>query len=193
MSLKRRDITAVILLVLASVLWGALVELNQNGSHSTGRTGINETGVYIQMTTSPVTVPREPLPSGTLESEPASTERYEAQGSTLVGKLIRCILGFSSFALAVGGIFLLRQRRPIFGPDGALALLAAGVWLYDSFRFMEYILSWPMSFWFRCCILYPEHWRFCCSFGRFGAGGAPGFPEIGLLLEGWQDAVKSLS
>lgn len=146
MSLKRRDITAVILLVLASVLWGALVELNQNGSHSTGRTGINETGVYIQMTTSPVTVPREPLPSGTLESEPASTERYEAQGSTLVGKLIRCILGFSSFALAVGGIFLLRQRRPIFGPDGALALLAAGVWLYDSFRFMEYILFWPMSF-----------------------------------------------
>ncbi|MBE6981458.1 MAG: HAMP domain-containing histidine kinase [Ruminococcaceae bacterium] len=131
MSLKRRNYIAWILLAIAAVCW----VFGQQKLHG-------DEGGDVAATTHP-TAPQEYHQKTEYANTTAATE-YTSEGNQTVfptvvearshnvgasaepraDRLVGTVLSFAAGALAVVGIFLLRQKDPLCGPDGIFAVFA---------------------------------------------------------------------
>lgn len=149
MSLKRHNIIAFILILLAAVCWTfgqQMLNTNAEGDiTATTHPGIVETMYATDNTTAGSyeewSVPTTPTNTFPAESEPWEGDREENSRSE---RMIGMLLSFAAVIAGIIAIFVLSQKNAIFGPDGiclALALLAAA---YHISLNMDYIL-WGSS------------------------------------------------
>lgn len=140
MSLKRRNIAAVGLLLLSAVLWVLGIWAVRGVSGATvAETTFPENHVYAtQAATRPTDFPSENWTEESISaSEPGTPPMYDAPSPGR--KAIGVALCFLAAGCGILGVFRLRQEAPAMGPDGAAMVM--GLWL--AFRGalggMEYI------------------------------------------------------
>lgn len=152
MSLKRRNVIACILLLLAAVCWTNGRQMLRNGSEN----GIAET-VYpvvsenvTPATTYPASVsataPLE-IPSGTENLRPseAAKDRLTPEKPNPASKALGYLLCFGAAVCAGIAVVGLWQTVPVLGPDGVSMLMAVGGTAYYALQNMEYIM-WSATF-----------------------------------------------
>lgn len=220
MSLKRRNIIAAVLLVLAALGWTLgqsilqtipdilVMETTAQGETQTGTWATNATMANTACTTYPATDPTaeteatEDAPTAA-PSEPASWEALQALQKTYrTKKLAAYLLCFAAAGAAIVTVFLLSQKGPILGPDGALALLALCAWVhYDRlYIFTElydrYVFALTLAF--LLCLRELWGWsrakcsRNWCAVSRL-AGLCPS-PQLALTVYGvWISALTGLT
>lgn len=133
MSLKRRNMTAWILLLLASVCWtfgqqmmdtdwgNSITESTHPGEYE------NTTGATFDPETMPVTGTDEDwtIAGGLPTSAPVPSEPYDdAETDDRTERQIGFLVSFGAIAAASVAIFVLSQKDPILGPDGICLILA---------------------------------------------------------------------
>lgn len=139
MFLKHRDLLAWILILLAaiSVVFGQMMLTKGNGWV--------DAVDYTEATVEASHNPDDPLYE--TEWEDAQWETPDlpapAEDSNALG-IVLCVL---ASVLAVAAVVFPRQRKPLFGPDGAMLLMGAASWgLYFRFTvFYEYQELWIMD------------------------------------------------
>ena len=146
MFLKHRNAFAWVLLLLASFFWifgqEILSGLGPQGDYETTAVAMEETSYPQELSTytlSPTTETQEALPE---EETPVQTG----------GKFWGVALCFLGLACAASGIVLLRQKKPVLGPDG-VGLVIGAAWgaLYawrkggfDSFLVISNLSAVPL-------------------------------------------------
>lgn len=142
MSLKRRNVIALILILFAAVGWtlGQLLLDNQAGGYATETTKpLNS----IEATRVPTSIPGTiAVEGGTLATDTVPTEPAEVAAETNYRGIRFLGFALSFFAVAAAGIAILvfSQKNPILGPDGIcliFAFLAAAAYISQS---IDYIL-----------------------------------------------------
>ena len=144
MSLKHRNIIAIILIFVASVCWTFGQQmLNTHTDDSIAATTYPAIEATIHPTTVDTVYPNEdwtiPTNTTTAASEPRGNDREENSRS---GRMLGMILSFAAAIAGIIAIFVLSQKNAIIGSDGiclALALLATA---YHISLNMEYIFWW---------------------------------------------------
>ncbi len=132
MSLKRRNIIACILLLLAAACW----TFGYGMVREVPGTGVAETSF---MTTYAATEWPTPDTESSEASETTPAE-VEAVRPNRGSKFLGVLLCFLSAAAGITGVFGLRQTAPVLGPDGVSMLLAIGGAIYHSLGNRDYIL-----------------------------------------------------
>ena len=132
MFLKRRELTAFLLLLLAAVAWsfglGAVRGNEENGPYDTCSTELWDTTTPDTAWTAGgsavdrgVSGTARPDTAPLLVQEPETEEKGE---SPEAGRVFGFVLCFLAAGAAFAGGFLLSPKRPLFGPDGVCLLLA---------------------------------------------------------------------
>ena len=142
MSLKRRNIIAFILILLAAVCWTFGQQmLDTNIEEEVLNTTYPATEATIITTTVETVYPSDDwtTPSNTAPTttEPTENDREDTLRSE---RMLGMILSFAAAIAGIIAIFVLTQKNAIFGPDGiclGLALLTAA---YHISLSMDYIL-----------------------------------------------------
>lgn len=145
MSLKRRNTIAFILILLAAVCWTfgqQMLDTNAEGeTASTTYPAIEET---MPPTAAPTIHPSEawtnastPMNSTFAASEPWESDREDTARSE---RIFGMILSFATVIAGGIAIFVLSQKNPILGPDGACLALALLATAYHITLNMDYIL-----------------------------------------------------
>lgn len=144
MSLRRRDLIAVLLIFLASLCWsfGQQMLSPPDGDAVTVTTYTYEeqpptattTVIYVDGNTIASTAPSSLTPAIT---EPQNNE-YEAS-SRPFGLLLSFIAG----AFSIAAVFVLSQKNPILGPDGICLTLALLGFAYSASVHWEYLFLRP--------------------------------------------------
>ena len=142
MSLMRRNVLVWFLLLLAAFGWVYALPLARGGGAFTGMTGpgvVESTTASATNTVQTSTVPDFVSPStepvegdeNTAETAtvgPTTVDEETPESSGRGRRLLGFLLCFSAVGAAVVAIFVLRQRGPVLGPDGALFLLTLLSW-----------------------------------------------------------------
>ena len=132
MFLKHREWMAFLLLLTAAVSWSfGLGAVREDGPYhieatehmDTADTSTPDTAWTASGSAVDRGVIGEDRPETT--NTPAREPEPETKGESLeIGRVIGFVLCFAAAGTAFGGIFLLRQKRPLFGPDGVFFLFA---------------------------------------------------------------------
>lgn len=164
MSLKRPDIIAWAMLLLAAFLWTfgrqqmskfhteetnavATTALVQDTHLSS--TTVTMTEATLAPTTAAGTMWTDSSPLEETTSPPTQLEEHSDEEEDPGGILLGVIFYIAAAAVAGAAVFLLRQKKPVLGPDGLCILWAVLVMGYYWTANMEYIL-WTSTFalWF---------------------------------------------
>jgi len=145
MSLKRRNIIAFILILLAAVCWTFGQQML--GTHREGdiaETTYSVTQETMYPTTAPTINPSEDWTTPTIQTgtSPAELEPREndSQGISRSERMLGMLLSFAAVVAGIIAIFVLSQKNPIFGPDGICLTLALLTAAYHISLNMDYIL-----------------------------------------------------
>ncbi len=152
MSLKRRNYIAWILLVIAAVCWvfGQQELYGDEEGDVVATTFPTAPQEYLQGTEyANTTAATEYTLSGNWTVHPTVMEEQShnvgASAEPRADRLMGTVLSFAAAALAVVGIFLLRQKKPLCGPDGIFAVFAfyaTGSYLLERMG----LLQWSPDF-----------------------------------------------
>ena len=166
MSLKRRNVLAVVLLILSSLLWAAgrslypdpsLAEMIQNSwqtNYDLSGTWASEAGATMDTWDATIANEEMTIPP----SEPATQEQIESWEKTYRSqKLAAFLLLTAGAGSGAAAIFVFRQTIPMLGPDGTLALLAVWVWLYSITQRQEFRSYWWMAYWADYVAFWPSY------------------------------------
>lgn len=133
MSLKRSNTIAIVLLVIAAILFGLGFQILIQATAPANTIAVNETYWTIPATFMPNTEP-------TLESSivPETTYSVASEPQAMPsdsrsGKALGMIFCFFAVACSVAAVFLFRQQKPFLGPDGICLVFAAASALYRYF------------------------------------------------------------
>ena len=140
MFLKRRDLFAWILLLAAAIM--IIYGRQMMGSGSTSPDNISETRAYLtinealgESASAPAIQETTALAAGdgniqeTFVVESTSdVPEDDSSRQGFRGRIPSFILIFLGIGAGISGIFILRQREPVLGPDGALILTGAALW-----------------------------------------------------------------
>lgn len=151
MSLKRRNYIAVVLLIMAALCWaigGWLLE----GNLFAGQLATTVPLEFRENTTMPAhvvtfvpateyTADGGSVPTADTHS-PDMSDPYLTTGRnpSRLEKYIGYILCFAAAAAAVAGVLVLRQKMPIFGPDGICALGGVAFLVFERIQNADYLL-----------------------------------------------------
>ncbi|MBQ7871112.1 MAG: HAMP domain-containing histidine kinase [Oscillospiraceae bacterium] len=143
MSSMRRNVLAWLLLLLAAFGWVYALPLARGGGSITGMTGpgVVESSMATAVpsvantSTVPGVVPSSTEPvegdEGAVETStlgPTTVEEETPERSGRGRRLLGYLLCFSAAGAVAAGIFILGQKGPVLGSDGALLLLALLCW-----------------------------------------------------------------
>lgn len=145
MSLKRRNIIALILILVAAVCWTfgqQMLDTHAEGDVTeTTPPGIVET---MYSTTAPTTHPNKDGTTTTIPSTttPSVSEPRENEGNANyhAKRLLGFILSFAAVAAGIIAIFVLSPKNPVFGPDGICLATALLTTAYHISLNMDYIM-----------------------------------------------------
>ena len=151
MSLKLRNIIAIILLLAAAICWTfsrQILDYNsQNGTTATTAPGEywNTTEATYYSNTIPATehydeytTPSSMHPTTT--TEPSVAYQPNEETNSRSGRLLGFILSFASIAFGIIAIFVLKQKNAIFGPDGICLLGGVAFLAYIALQNFDYFM-----------------------------------------------------
>lgn len=145
MSLKHRNIIAVILIMVAAFCWSfgqqMLDEQAQSIIGATTVTGgyLEESQVTIHPAVTHDTRPPEDGDGNTVPTTPGIHEEIEETDHS-AERMIGFALSFVALAAGIIAIFVLSQKNPIFGPDGICMLTGVAFFVYDATQNMDYMM-----------------------------------------------------
>ena len=145
MSLKRRNVIAIILILIASVCWTFGQQmLDTNATENTTATTFPAIEETMYPTTSPTIHPSADWTSAstTANTTPAETEPREddREGNSRSDRMLGMIFSFAAVITGIIAVFVLSQKNPIFGPDGTCLAFSLLVVAYHISLNTDYIL-----------------------------------------------------
>lgn len=134
MSLKRRDLIAYVLILIAALGWTIGQYMLSNPYGDIDETTVTATMVPIEATTFPTEEGYVPTTTVIKDEIPSPTEPYEPNfnGEEIAG----FTLSFAGIAAMIVSVFVICQKAPVLGPDG-VALLAALASAYYTYWIFE--------------------------------------------------------
>ena len=150
MSLKLRNIIAIILLLAAAICWTfgrQMMDYNsQDGTTATTVPGEywNTTEATSYSNTIPATeyiensIPSTMHPTTT--TDPSAPYRPIEETNSRSSKLLGFILSFTALAFGIIAVFVLRQKNAIFGPDGICLLGGVAFLVYNALQNFDYFM-----------------------------------------------------
>ena len=151
MSLKLRNIIAIILLLAAAICWtfGRQI-LGYNSQDGTAATTApveywNTTEATYYSNTIPATeyydeytTPSTMHPTTTTNPSVAYQPNEEINSRS--GRLLGFILSFAAIAFVIIAVFVLKQKNSIFGPDGICLLGGIAFLVYNALQNLDYLM-----------------------------------------------------
>lgn len=122
MSLKRRDLIAYVLILIAALGWTIGQDMLSNPYGDIDETTVTATMVPTEATTFPTEEGYVPTTTVIEDEIPSPAEPYEPNFN--VEEIAGFTLSFAGIAAMIVSVFVICQKAPVLGPDG-VALLAA--------------------------------------------------------------------
>ena len=144
MSLKRRNGIAWVLLFAAAICWASSLRFRPYGYGTvaeTAATTMTATAAPAE-TIYPTEVEDTTSQTDSTEVPPTETLPVEINNRNNGRKAISLVLGFSTVLLSGAAIFVFRQKKPFFGPDGIGILSAILFWICREMENRDYIYFW---------------------------------------------------
>ena len=151
MSLKLRNIIAMILLLAAAICWTfgrQMMDHNsQDGTAATTAPGEyweNTEATYYPNTSIPATEYFENIMPSTMHptttTYPSAPYQPIEETNSRSSRLLGFILSFAALAFGIIAVFVLRQKNAIFGPDGICLLGGVAFLVYNALQNFDYFM-----------------------------------------------------